>query len=230
MCKKKQKDKKVPNKVKKSLGDYIEIAVLKIPGFLLLWSLDVLIMCLISPLLFVIFWLNFFKILCPKPKKKKELSLQESLFNQTVKREKKKRPGLISRIKTAIKVTDHYLSEVLLISSPTLSVNPKKFVQSVFRTLKQSLARRRPELATLMELNLEPDVSIEDYEKEVESLFIAVDRDGNKSLDMKELRFFVRQFIAMCSKAVKNTEDEDFDHFILDPAKIKLLEEWPSKV
>ena len=147
------------------------------------------------------------------------------------KKQKQKPPGLAKRIKTGVKVADHYMNEVLLVSSPDLAENPLEFIRSIYRTIKQSLiSGKRPTLAALLQMDLDPKVTIEDFEHEVESLFIAVDRDGNQSLDMKELRFFTRQFVHMCNKKVKNLEDEEFTHFILDDEKLKALEEWPQTV
>lgn len=73
-----------------------------------------------------------------------------------------------------------------------------------------------------------PKATIEAHELEIDCLFEAVDKDGNRSLDLDEVRFFVKQYIEMCNKEVKNGENEHFEHLVVDDDKIKLLEAWPK--
>jgi len=55
--------------------------------------------------------------------------------------------------------------EVLLVSSPHLAENPRDFIKSIIRTIKQSCCSRdRPTLAALYEMDLDPDATIEYYE------------------------------------------------------------------
>ena len=60
--------------------------------------------------------------------------------------------------------------------------------------------KKRPSLARLLEMEVGPKTTIEAHELEIECLFEAVDRDANRSLDLDEVRFFVKQYIEMCNK------------------------------
>lgn len=126
----------------------------------------------------------------------------------------------------------YQLDIVFVESSPELSVKLQRF----YETLKRSFGSLKSKKPThkLLEIEMKPDISIEEFQKRVDELFFTFDKDNSLMLDPREFVEFKQAYIGICmsctatDKSTK-TENFDFDEYFFDKEKLGLLDNFVAE-